>query len=136
MSAEKITENQVAPWKAQLAVSPVCNHAADTEERGDGTIVLKIRKRRPAFLVPPLSWILRPRMIKRYELDRIGTRVWRLCNGNRTVGDIVDEFAAAHRLTFHEARVAVTDYISRLTRCGAIALVAAAEKTPNTDRKG
>jgi len=51
-----------------------------------------------------------------------------LCDGERTVEAIIDAFAAEHRLTFHEARVAVGGYLRSLMARGALAMVMAQEE--------
>jgi hypothetical protein len=55
-------------------------------------------------------------------LDELGAAIWRGCDGVRRVEDLVDAFAAEHRLTFHEARVAVTNYLSQLIRRGVLVI--------------
>jgi len=59
---------------------------------------------------------------------RLGSQVWRWCDGERTVEAVVDAFAAAHGLTFHEARVAVAGYVSSLVKRGALAIAMPKEK--------
>jgi len=111
-------------WKNRLKARPVRNAAAEVS-RGDGEgPQIKVRRRKPGFLVPPLSWIIRPRLTRRLALDRIGARVWDLCDGERTMEDVVDEFSCRYGLTFHEARVAVSGYVSILVQQGALAIVA------------
>jgi hypothetical protein len=117
-------------WAAMLRAMPVRNAAAQAEERADGTVRVTVRKKRPAFLKPPLSWAIRPRPTVSYELDRIGARVWRLCDGQRTVEAVVDDFAASQRLSFHEARVAVSGYIGHLVQRAAVVLVMESKGCP------
>jgi hypothetical protein len=57
------------------------------------------------------------------SLDRLGSEVWQACDGRRTVQEIVDLFAAAHDLTFHEARLSVTAFLRLLTRRGLVVVV-------------
>ena len=57
------------------------------------------------------------------RLDRLGSQVWQLCDGVRTVEDVVDEFARLHRLTFHEARASVTAYLKMLVQRGVLAML-------------
>ena len=56
-------------------------------------------------------------------LDRIGRTVWDLCDGQRTVERVVEEFAGRYGLTFHEARVSVTTYLKELVQRGALVMV-------------
>ena len=54
--------------------------------------------RRPAFLVPPLTWILPFSSVRRVDLDTLGAAILRQCDGTRTVHEIVAWFAAATAL--------------------------------------
>ena len=108
-------------WERALRSVPVPNPAAEPQGPDEEGLTLVVQGRKPRFLVPPLSWILRPRLVRRVRLDRVGRDLWKLCDGTRNLEAVVDAFAAANRLTFHEARVAVTQYLAELTRRGVIA---------------
>jgi len=53
----------------------------------------------------------------------LGRRLWQDCDGRRTVEEIVDRFRDEHRLTFHEARAAVSGYLQGLIQRGVLAIV-------------
>lgn len=105
-----------------LAARPARNAAAEAAHAPSGELALAVRRRRPRWHVPPLSWIVPIRPTRTVRLDPLGAQVWELCDGERSVEAIVDAFAAAHRLSFHEARVAVTGYLSQLVQRGALAI--------------
>jgi len=116
-----VAEQGASSWRSMLAARPVRNAAATATERDDAASIA-VRTRRPGWLVPPLSWIVPHRPTRTCHLDRLGTEVWHQCDGERTVEAIVDAFAEQHRLTFHEARVAVTSYLRSLVQRGALAV--------------
>ena len=60
--------------------------------------------------------------IKKTELDRLGSAVWRLVDGRRSVGRISRMFAKEHQLLEREAEVAVTQFIRQLGQRGVIGL--------------
>lgn len=60
--------------------------------------------------------------IKKLQLDILGTAVWEMIDGKRSVGQIVEAFAETHRLQTKEAEVAVTEFIRELGRRGLIGL--------------
>jgi hypothetical protein len=60
--------------------------------------------------------------LKKIQLDALGSEVWRLIDNDRSVQDIVDHFAEAHRLSSREAEVAVTHFFRSLGRRGLIGL--------------
>lgn len=59
---------------------------------------------------------------KKLQLDEMGTEVWTLIDGNRSVSQIIQEFARTHQLQVHEAEVAVTQFIRELGKRGVIGL--------------
>jgi hypothetical protein len=59
---------------------------------------------------------------KKLQLDALGTEVWELLDGRRTVRQVIGRFAAAHRLPEREAAIAVTRFIRELGRRGLIGL--------------
>lgn len=109
-------------WKPMLRVRPVRNRAVRTESHGDH-LRITVRKRRPRYLVPPLSWVIRPRLERQVELEGLGVEMLKMCDGHKRVEQLVDEFAATYDLTFHEARVSVTGYLKLLVQRGVIVLV-------------
>ena len=111
-----------------LLARPVPNAAARTEPRDGNRLAVYVKTKRPAYLVPPLSWIVPHPEERCAVLDPIGVRVWTLCDGRRTVEHVVDAFAAQYGLTFHEGRVAVTEYLKRLIQRGVLAIVLADER--------
>lgn len=121
-------------WKAMMLATPRRNEAAAVEEM-DSTIVISVRTRRPRWLVPPVTWIVRTPQRRRLVLDGIGARVWGLCDGTRTVEGVIDAFAAAYRLSFHEARASVVEYVKGLVRRGALAIELAQDRE-DIDVKG
>ena len=59
---------------------------------------------------------------KKLQLDAMGTAVWDLVDGNRSVRRIVKIFAEAHRLENKEAEVSVTSFIRELGQRGLLGL--------------
>lgn len=115
-------------WRRMLEARPLRNNAVRIEKDSKKNVIIYVKASRPKYLVPPLSWIVPFRPERRVILDRLGTQVWNLCNGERTVENVVDIFGEQHHLTFHEARVAVTGYIKILTQRGVLAIVLREEK--------
>jgi len=59
---------------------------------------------------------------KEIHLDRLGTTVWDLINGNRSVRAIAVEFSKSYRLEKREAEVSVTQFLRELGKRGLIGL--------------
>lgn len=61
-------------------------------------------------------------IIKKIQLDEMGSAAWRLIDGRRTVARIIREFSDAYRLHPREAEVSITLFIRELGKRGIIGL--------------
>ena len=59
---------------------------------------------------------------KKVQLDAMGTAVWDLVDGNRSVRRIVRIFAETHRLENREAELSVTSFLKQLGQRGLLGL--------------
>jgi hypothetical protein len=59
---------------------------------------------------------------KPLQLDQLGTEVWGLIDGKRSVRRIIEIFAKTHQLQIREAEVAVSQFIRMLGQRGLIGL--------------
>ena len=59
---------------------------------------------------------------KKVQLDALGTSVWDLVDGKRSVRMIIQIFARTHRLENKEAEVSVTSFIRQLGQRGLLGL--------------
>lgn len=117
-------ERDAGDWRALLRAVPQPNAAARVDQPSRDEVVVRVPTRRPWYLqAPPLSWVVPVRPERTVRLDRLGAEVWRMCDGRCTVESVVERFARSHGLTFHEARVSVTGYLSALVQRGVLAMV-------------
>jgi len=116
------TGMQDPSWKIMLSAVPVRNVWARSETTEDNELILAIRREKPRYLVPPVSWVIKPSLTKRVIIDAVGMQLWKSCDGNMTVENIIDDFALRYDLTFHEARASVTGYLRSLIRHGVLAI--------------
>ncbi|RJQ59006.1 MAG: PqqD family protein [Desulfobacteraceae bacterium] len=59
---------------------------------------------------------------KKLQLDKMGTSVWELLDGKRTVHQVIEVFSLTHRLHSREAEVAVIQFIRELGHRGLVGL--------------
>lgn len=59
---------------------------------------------------------------KELQLDALGTEVWYLIDGRRTVRKIIQEFTEKHQLHPREAEVAVTRFLRELGNRGLVGM--------------
>jgi len=105
-----------------LAAVPQKNSAIKVELAGDGLLV-SVPIPRPRWLVPPISWILPFSDHRRVELDEPGKIVLELCDGQRTVEEVIESFAQKHKLSFRESQLAVTKFFRELVQRGIMVIV-------------
>jgi hypothetical protein len=60
--------------------------------------------------------------IKKLQLDGLGSAVWSLIDGKRSVRQLVQLFAETHQLESREAEVSVTQFLRELGRRGLIGM--------------
>jgi len=71
-----------------------------------------------------LSRLLRaPAREKTFELDALGTEIWRACDGRTSVEQIITAFARTHRVNLRQSQISVTTYLNTLLARNLIALV-------------
>ena len=59
---------------------------------------------------------------KKLQLDALGTAVWGLIDGERSVKQVIKRFSEQHQLHRREAEVAVTQFLRELGKRGLIGL--------------
>lgn len=101
---------------------PQRNRSVELKQDEEGSVLwAPIRPR--WWMKPPFSWIMGYRDQKGFSLDALGLEIWQACDGTRNIEQIVEEFAARHRTSFHEARIVVMQFIQLMTRRELIAIV-------------
>ncbi len=108
-----------------LTLTPVKNIESSEKTLDSGVVVIQY----PVTMRPWMAkWIQRfkgpsPQIgSRKLQLDSLGTEVWKMIDGKRTVRDIVDAFAETHQLDGREAEVAVTQFLRNLGKRGLIGL--------------
>lgn len=102
-----------------LNARPVPLTVLKTEELDDGSLRVTVRynaTRLQRFFGAPREYE-RP-----YTLDVLGRTVYELCDGQRTVKDVIRAFAREHQVARAEAAVAITQYMKTLVGKGLVAM--------------
>ncbi len=121
----KKTPLPVIPRAEALNMVPVRNEAVEEEPISGGLVRLGY----PLAIKPWFGrlaetvgmWDKRP-MIKRIELDELGTFVWRLIDGEHSVRQLAEAFTAHYEVPPREAELAVTSFIKTIGQRGIIGL--------------
>jgi hypothetical protein len=107
---------------------PVLNAAAEIRHGDGGGMLAEIPVKRSRFLVPPLSWMLPYSKRRRVRLDLLGAAILDLCDGKRTIGDLIETFAHENKLSYREAQLPVMQFMRMLTERGVIVISGGAGK--------
>lgn len=75
-----------------------------------------------AAIAKRLGGVQSQRQTRKLQLDAMGTFVWDLVDGKRSVRKIVQIFAKSHRVGNKEAEVSVTSFIRQLGQRGLLGL--------------
>ena len=75
-----------------------------------------------AAVAKRLGGLQNRKQTKKVQLDALGTSVWDLVDGTRSVRMIIQIFARTHRLENKEAEVSVTSFIRQLGQRGLLGL--------------
>ena len=108
-----------------LRLKPVKNRQIEETRLESGIIVLSYPVgQRPwvASLIKRFSGAPEKPVVKKVELDLLGTSVWDMVDGKRSVKQIIREFAKQHKLHAKEAEVSVTQFIRQLGQRGLLGL--------------
>jgi hypothetical protein len=104
---------------------PVKNVQVREETLDSGEVLLSYPvTMRPWFarLTRRLGGPEEPVRFRRLQLDELGTAVWHLLDGKRTVRQVIRVFSKAHQLHRREAETSVTQFLRTLGKRGIIGL--------------
>ena len=115
------------PRRELLRAKPVRNERLTCEENSDGEIVLGI-PRRKTWWINTLSRVFYVPNRRTVVLDRIGSFLWELCDGQNTVDHVISTIRNEYKLERKEAEVSTLTYLKQLTEKGLIGLAVANRK--------
>ena len=111
--------------QSALAAIPVQNSEVTTQITASGHILIRY----PVTMRPWMAkWLQRfkgtsPQIrFRKLQLDNLGTDVWQMIDGKRTVQDIIDQFGQIHQLQSAESESAITQFLRDLGKRGLIGM--------------
>ncbi len=118
-------ETQTLSRTEALACIPKANDTTTWTELEDGTIMFTYAIPLSRFFQALHRKFTKNSVdtpTKRLELDAMGSYVWKLIDGKRSVGTIITTFAREYKVSNMEAETAVTSFIKTLGQRGFIGL--------------
>ncbi|MCK5594727.1 PqqD family protein [bacterium] len=108
--------------KERLLMSrPVRNEAVSVRTVDNDELEITIYRKKTKSVVL-LSKLFRLPVTRKIILDKIGACVWTLCDGNKTVNDIIKVFSKKYSLSREKAERSLLMYLRQLTYRGLIAI--------------
>lgn len=119
---EKKGQPPPIPLEVILASKPIRNPAVEWEktEKGEVVIKIKLEPSKPGLF----SGFVKEPTERKIVLDKIGSFVWELMDGERTVSAIAEQVSERFKLHRREAQSSLLAYLQMLASKGLVALVA------------
>ncbi len=115
------------PRSEFLRMKPVRNPMLKWERNKQGNLSVFIPLGRPDAKIKKrdaiLSKLAPPPKEKEIQLDKVGSIVWELCDGERTMNDIVVHLQEKYKLLPSEAEVSLNAYFNELSKRGLVGFI-------------
>lgn len=108
-----------------LECIPVKNPEVSQEVQDNGELRLIYQVQVQPWFQGVLKKITKSRSTlinKTLQLDVLGTAVWNMIDGRKSVRTIIDEFESVHQLNRREAEISVTGFFKELGKRGLLAM--------------
>lgn len=112
----------IIPRYVLLRSKPVRNPYLKWEKYPSGEVVIYLKYRR-TFFTKFASVFVKVPEYKKLALDKVGSLVWELCDGEHTVNEIIDVLVSRYKLKRREAEVALIAYLQQLIKRRLIGLI-------------
>ncbi len=110
--------------QAALACIPLRNPECKQNEQNEGTLLrYKIQAKPWLRKIFKTATSREPELvIRKLQLDSMGSSVWKMIDGSKSVQQISRDFQKRHNLGQREAEISVSEFILQLGRRGLVAL--------------
>jgi len=115
-----------------LGAVVVQNRRLRVERNAEGIITLYAPFRAAPFIERMARWLGSPPRAgeAKIELDEVGSFVWDLCDGQRTVREMVSDLAGKYKLNRKEAEAGLTSFLRSLAGRNLVAIVILKRQEP------
>lgn len=116
-------KSKAPTWREMLELRPMRNPALEWSEENE-RVVLHIRhEQKKSWKVRLVSLLVPIPDDRRIALDAIGTDVWRMLDGQNTVGKIARTLAKKYKLAPREAELSLQQFFKVLGRRGYVGFI-------------
>ncbi len=107
-----------------LSAAPVRNELVLWEEDGEGLVTLKIPRRQDRVGRILSTFFAAPEH-RQISLDELGSDVWRLCDGHRSLQQMVTVLADKYKLSRREVELSLSVFLRTLAKRRLVGLLSA-----------
>ncbi len=102
-----------------LRAKPIRNESFRWERTSEGEISIIIHRRKVwwIWLLSKIFFIPKKR---KFRLDKIGSDVWDMCDGETTVEQMIKRISKSYKLSRREAEVSLLNYLKQLAKKGVV----------------
>jgi hypothetical protein len=133
---KKQVEKDALPDRGQaLACTPIRNPEVSEEETDEGLLLRYPVEVKPWFqsVFKRLSNRESNIIIRKLQLDQLGSSVWQMVDNKQTVAEIAEQFRKTHQLGVREAELSVTGFLKDLGKRSLIAMQDGQRKQTDAD---
>ena len=106
-----------------LMSRPVRNEAVGVRTVDNDELELTIYRKKTKLVIL-LSKLFKLQETRKIVLDKTGACIWRLCDGSKSISDIVELFSKKYSLHRERVERSLLVYLEQLVRRGLIAVIA------------
>jgi len=115
------TPAREAAFRQSLEAIPVRNAAVKVRQTPNpDELEVEVALKYESLGLRIMRSLFKPASTKRYLLDKTGKLVYESIDGKKNFGQLIDDFAAAQKLTFFESRALLGQYMMTLSKRGLI----------------
>ena len=124
MSINQNNTPQPLSRKEALQCIPLQNPGAEEEKNQEGLVLTYPVEVKPFFhkLIKRVTGKDTSTIRRKIQLDQMGTSVWKLIDGQKSVRDIAQNFQHQHQLDNRESEISVTSFLKELGKRGLVAM--------------
>jgi len=102
-----------------LGLVPIRNPAIEWRRYKSGEVAIIVTVKRRGLM----ARIDKGEKKKKIILDKMGSHVWNLCDGEHTFGDIVEDLVKTYKMHRREAELSLASYFDTLMKKGLISFI-------------
>lgn len=118
-----------------MAAWPIRNPALKWRSNDEGQVAVDLPRRKD-WIGGMLGFLFMVPETKPVVLDEVGSFVWNLCDGERTVNDLVTALCQEYKLNRREAEASLTQFLQMLGKRGMVAFAVPREVAEAAGLKG